>query len=1198
MTDAYKGLTVEFGGKVTKLQTALKDVNATARTVQSQLVRVNRQLKFNPNSTVLLAQKQELLGRQITANREKLEKLRSANEQYSQKTGSLTEEQRYGWMEVQRQIVATESVLKGYQRQFIAAGAEIAANNSVLGKAGNFLVGIGDSASRAGEKLSAFGGVMTRGVTTPMALAGAATVKTAVDIDTSLTNVRKTVDGTEADYQKLKSAALDFSKTNAVSASQILDIEALGAQLGFTLDVMSNGKTEIQEFGEVVSGLDIATDMDAETAGTNLAQFANITRMAKEDASNYGSAIVDLGNHLATTESKISDMSMRTAAAGTQIGLTQAQILGWSAAMSSLGIEAEAGGTAFSQFVSSVDAAVAKGGDAVQEYAKVAGMSASDFSAAWQNSSNDTLQAILKGLAASDNMTLSLEAMGVTGVRQSDVMKRLAGNTDLVARSVEIANNGWSENTALSNEVANRNDSLAAKFEMLKNRIIAMADEVGEPLAEALLDVVDVAQPLFEALESGARAFAEMDADEQRAVLTTLALVAAIGPASSMLGGFLQNIGNIGKGMKDLATWFASVDGKIHGVGRGMADAGKHAKIMSVGATAAAKSMSVLRGALTTTGIGLLVVGFGMAVQKLNELNSTATESIHKHEEIRSANARLVSSIDLLDSSSDKAIGALEDYKASASDIRKTTDSATESHKRLADTLEQNTSQASASAGSIDKYVATIEQLNGRTDLTRQQQALFRDAVAKVNEACGTSYEVLTDENGALYTQVDALKRVTEAKKAKLKLDAASSNLQSLYAESQNEQDSIADLEETRDKLLAKNGGKKAKDWSDEDKEAYAETLTALGQQREALNGTNKAIERTETRLGELGAAYEIATQSADTFRQALEAAGSSEESFDSLAASMGISVNDLTDKLNSAGISATDFAKVGADGFKALLDAAGGDLSKVKQQLDQMNAIKIDPKHLHVTDDGTIADEAGRVWDLDAQTIDGKHFTVNDDGTISIAETNVDHLDANTISDKDFVITDGGTADTTEGEVNSVTNAVDGIPKNPTINVSAQTEAAMNALNNIGYKLGSLTANAYKIALNTVVSGAYADGGMSRGTVIKAVAHAQGGINGIVTRPTLTNVGLVGEAGKEAVFGNAIIPLDNRQAVRPFARAVADEMPRQTIDYDAFGSAVAQATARELAGMGIYMDGRATVGAIVGEMDEALGRLQRPGGF
>ena len=262
-----------------------------------------------------------------------------------------------------------------------------------------------------------------------------ATGKAAITIDTALTGVRKTVDGTEEQYQDLKEAAIEFSKTNAVSADQILDIQALGAQLGFTID-------ELDEFSQVVSGLDIATDMDAETAATEMAQFANITKMAHGEVSNYGSAIVNLGNHMATTESQISSMAQRVAAASTQVGMSQADILGWSAAMSSLGVEAEAGGTAFSQTVATIDAAVATGSDDIQAFADIAGMSADEFSSSWKASATDTMVALLQGTNSAENMTVALESMGVTGIRQTDVLKRLAGNTELVTQALQYSNDG------------------------------------------------------------------------------------------------------------------------------------------------------------------------------------------------------------------------------------------------------------------------------------------------------------------------------------------------------------------------------------------------------------------------------------------------------------------------------------------------------------------------------------------------------------------------------------------------------------------------------------------------------------------------------------------------------------------------------------------------------------------------------------
>lgn len=536
----------------------------------------------------------------------------------------------------------------------------------------------GEKAKSAGDGMASAGRTLTGTVTAGIVAAGAATVVAATDIDTALTGVKKTVDGTEAEYQALKAAAIEFSQTNAVSPSQILDIQALGAQLGFGID-------ELSEFGEVVSGLDIATNMSADQAATEMAQFANITKMAHEDVSRYGSAIVGLGNNFATTESSISSMAMRIAAAGKQVGMSQADILGLSTALSSMGVEAEAGGSAISTIMSQIDKSVAKGSDGLKQWADAAGMSTSDFSAAiaenadqfkgladsvgmtvkefqgdvlassgsldewakaanmdaeqfaamWKNEPVEALSDVLSGLEGAttegSNMSLMLEQLGVEGIRQTDVMKRLAGNSELVGDAVAKSNEEWTKNTALQNEVDNKNDSLAAKFEILKNRVIAVADDVGGPLADSLLDVVNDAEPLIKAISDGAKAFNDMSKEQQQTILAAVGLVAAIGPVMSVtgnvtklfgegskkLGGFQLQMGLMEKAAK-------SGKGELTGVAASIGGFASKTTVGTKAATGLAKAMGTASKAIPYLGAALMAFEAVSFVAELARANSEA----------------------------------------------------------------------------------------------------------------------------------------------------------------------------------------------------------------------------------------------------------------------------------------------------------------------------------------------------------------------------------------------------------------------------------------------------------------------------------------------------------------------------------------------------------------------------------------------
>ena len=398
--------------------------------------------------------------------------------------------------------------------------------------------------------------MLTKSVTVPMVAMGTYAAQAAINFDTALANVRKTSDLTEQQLQKLGDSALDLSTKQPVTAEMILNIEALGAQLGVADD-------ELESFAKTVSGLDIATNMDFETAGKEMAQFANITQMSQDKFQNYGSTIVDLGNHLATTEKDISNMALRLAGVSSAANFSQAEILGMSGAMSSLGIKAEAGGSAMTRIIQDISKNVANGTDKVQEYARVAGISAEEFANKWKTKPIEAIELLVEGLKKSsdsgEDMNVTLEKLGINNIRNSDTMRRLAGAGDLLRESVERANTAWDQNTALQNEVDQRNESLASRLQVLKNKVDEIAITVGRPLVDAVIDALNACQPLIDGVANLADGFANMDEAGQRTVLAFAGIVAAAGPVLSVTGrllkGFSAPVDAIGKFIQSVGVY-------------------------------------------------------------------------------------------------------------------------------------------------------------------------------------------------------------------------------------------------------------------------------------------------------------------------------------------------------------------------------------------------------------------------------------------------------------------------------------------------------------------------------------------------------------------------------------------------------------------------------------------------------------------
>lgn len=829
MASVYKGLTIEIGADTSKLDRALNTARRSARQASREVSDLERALKLDPGNTKLVARQQEELKLQIKATERELEALKKAEEQIGKEKMSTEQ-----WTHLQTDIALAESRLEEYTRRLREMETAQAAANSALGRAGAKVTELGEKLEPVGEKMSKLGTGLTMGVTMPIVAGAGAAVKAATDIDTSLTNVKKTVDGTAEDYQALHDAALEYSKVNAVSASEILDIEALGAQLGFTLEKFENGKSQVQEFGEVVSGLDIATNMSAEQAGTELAQFFNIMREGKEQASNYGSTIVGLGNSFATTESDISAMAMRIAGAGKSIGLSSADVLGMAAALTSLGIEAEAGGTAISTIMSGIDASAAvanentskwaremgmsisefsramrsggeeaerlaaavgmsqeeiidymeSGGDAVSDWAATAGMDAVEFAALWSDKPVEAFSAVMQGMHGAveegGNLSIILSELGIDSVRQTDMMKRLANSGDFMSRAVAKANEEWSENSALTNEVANRNASMAAKFEMLKNRVTAVATEVGEPLADALFELLDAAEPLFEAIENGARAFADMSDEEQQQVIQTVALIAALGPALALFGKVTRSVTVVGGAMTKMSKLLARAKTGFVALRSDMAYTGQQARLLQAESAKTGTRMSAMGARARVAGAGLKTaatsakvagaamkaatsVGIMLAITAIVELVGWLNELNEKQKTAAKATDGLRDAVGTLGNKTSAGVRGLEAVGGAADNYRDKVERCIEKQAELAESIASDFGEVNQNAGALDYWAQKIAELAGNVGNSPEKLAELKVALGQYNEIAGTSYSITDETSGALDISTAAILRNAEA---------------------------------------------------------------------------------------------------------------------------------------------------------------------------------------------------------------------------------------------------------------------------------------------------------------------------------------------------------------------------------------------------------------------------------------------------
>ena len=942
-TSEYKGLTIKFGADTKALNSALREARSVARGTQTELNLLNKGLKLDPSNITLLAQKQEVLARKIQSARLELQAYKTLE---TDATSGKTELSSQQWTKLRSDIALTTQKLQGYESELAQIQIQQASANSTIGQAGAKLTEMGEKTDGVSQKLGAVGSTLTKTLTLGIAAAGTASVAAATQIDTSLTNVKKTVDGTAEDYDNLKQAAIDFSQTNAVSASQILDVESLGAQLGYTLDIMSNGKSEVQEFGEVVSGLDIATNMDAETAGSELAQFFNIMQIGKEETKNYASAIVDLGNKNATTESSISAMALRIAGAGKQIGLSGADVLGLATALSSLGIEAEMGGSAISTIMSEIDKAVALNSDSLATWSQTAGMTTEEFAAAWKDNAAEALNSVLTGMNGAveqgGNMSVMLDDLGISALRQTDTMKRLAGGGDTLANALQTANTAWKENIALDNEVENRNNSLAAKFEILKNRVIAVAEEIGRPLADALLQAVDACEPLFTAIENGAKAFSDMSTEEQQAILAFAGIAAALGPTLKVLGNTSTAFKAVGSALTKVSEGMATLNIealKQAGVWNSTTSATQKATVAQKAQTVATKAGTVatkaLNVALKATIAGAIVAGIMLLVQAFEYVAENAKKAADRSNNLKNVEDNLLTSTKNVTTAtkdagnaSDNASGQIDNQTRSYEDLRDSIDDTIQKQSDFATSQSETWGKVNGNNEYVSTLADEIANLASKETLTKDEQDKLNQKVQEYNNITGDSISVTDAVHGKLSISTEELKKNTDA----WKRNAEAQAWQNRYTEAFNNRiDAVNDLNEAEQNLA-----KAQQELQDKYETSDSFTRANLVQ---SVNDYQKAVDDARGVVGGYDKVLDEASQAqADLTSQTFYAS----DTFAEIATKYGLAKDQLQDLCTQYGITGetavNNFAQAIVNGTDTVV-AAGATLSG--KTVEEFEALK-----------------------------------------------------------------------------------------------------------------------------------------------------------------------------------------------------------------------------------------------------------------
>ena len=739
-------------------------------------------------------------------------------------------------------------------------------------------------------------------------------MQTGIQFESAFAGVEKTVDATDAQLQEFRSGIREMSTEIPQTAAEIASVAEAAGQLGIRNEYLLG-------FTETMSNLGVATNMTATEAATSLARLANITQMPQENFDRLGSTIVALGNNLATTESEITEMGLRLAGAGKQVGMSEAQILGLAGAISSVGIEADAGGSAVSTIMTKMQLAVEEGGESLEQFANVAGMSADEFRQAFQEDAAQALVSFVEGLGTMDSRGQSaiatLSDMEITEIRQRDALLRLAGAGDVLSESLGIATQAWDENNALTNEAEKRYQTLESQIQILKNNVddfaISLYDGIRDPMAEVVTESIDYVERLHSAFKSGGlnATVAELGeifddvtddiagtSDAAAGIVTPLKNIASVG--ASLAGDVLPLIGNGAKIVAEnfdvalplLASGVTAIKGYsaaksavsvISGLSKSFKAASKAAEVYALQLEAATYTGRMYNVQLTT---GQAVVGVLTGKIKLATAAQTAWNAV------MNANpaALLVTGVAAVTAGIAAYTIATEDAKNKTYELSDAEQEAIDGYEEHTNALKEQHDAREESIASIDReysgYQSLLSELQSITDANGRVKAGYEERAkvitGQLSEALGTEISMQDGVIQKYEETISTIKDLIVQKKAEAVASSMQEDMANAY---KNTEQAMQDYKDAADILEKKN--KAVKDATEEVEEAQKQYDAAIEEGSPYITAYADNLDQAKTNLEKAKDSQKEASDSMEDTKAALEELSTEVDNYNALMDAM-----------------------------------------------------------------------------------------------------------------------------------------------------------------------------------------------------------------------------------------------------------------------------------------------------------------------
>jgi TP901 family phage tail tape measure protein len=544
MAETIRGINVVIGADTTKLSKALSDVNKKSKDIQSELRQVERLLKFDPKNTTLLAQKQQLLSQAIENTSEKLNRLKSVQQQVNEQfqRGEISEGQ---YRAFQREVEKTEGQLRSLQSRLEETNGAINKHTTAWGKLQERLSTVGNNLRDVGQRMQSAGQSMAMSMGAAATAVGGAlgfAVKKSIDFEAQLDRVGAVAGATPAEIKKLEQAALDLGASTSKSATEVAQGMEIMAAMGYNTNQILAAMPGIISAAEA-SGEDMA--LVADTVSSALNAFG----LSADKASKVADVLAQAANDSAAGIQDMQYTFKYAAPIAKSLGISLEELAAATEIMANNGIRGEQAGT-------TLRAALIRLSDPPKEAAntlEALGVKITDANGKMLPFSNIIGQLAEKTKKMSNAQKLAALST-IFGTEAASGMLTVveAGPKKLNELTKSLENSGGASQKAAKQ----MKDNLKGSLEELQGAFETAQITIGNALAPAIQKVAGYIQKLVDW-------FNNLSPSTQKTIATIGAVSAVLAALGAAIGAVLAIIGGAVNGFGALALAFGKVSGAI-----------------------------------------------------------------------------------------------------------------------------------------------------------------------------------------------------------------------------------------------------------------------------------------------------------------------------------------------------------------------------------------------------------------------------------------------------------------------------------------------------------------------------------------------------------------------------------------------------------------------------------------------------------